>query len=357
MPKPLAILLLLAIAVAATAMIKPFAPQDAARVQTVVGPPVMDQDIEDLFHQVDAALIARRFDTLEGQARAFRNPEAMFPGGYAKLWYFYAALGAFNGSNCECGTFFKSDVAFAEKRAALQAWLSGMPGSITAKIGMARLLTNQAWALRGHAYASATDQGKLDAFEDTMAQAYGYLRGLDAKQDPAVFGGLFSVARAADDGRAMAAQVYAGAVAAFPWYFPYYMSRADLLQEKWFGQAGELAAYVSGLAKEGKGDIGLVGYSFAAEKLMESNAARDLYTKLGIDWGILRRSLAVRGQLYGVSNKLRNVELLLAVGARDQAFAATLAKAIAGRWDPTVWQDAATFSATATWATQGSAGQ
>jgi hypothetical protein len=62
----------------------------------------------------------------------------------------------------------------------------------------------------------------------------------------------------------------------------------------------------------------------------------------------------IREQRYGASNRLRNVELRLATGAADRAYAGEMARQIGNKWDPTIWFNWDGFAAASAWATAGS---
>ena len=64
-------------------------------------------------------------------------------------------------------------------------------------------------------------------------------------------------------------QLYASAIKAYPTYFHYYSQRVNLLQERWYGQPGELQTYSASLMQSPGGDAGLVAYSYVAYGLMQ----------------------------------------------------------------------------------------
>ena len=299
-------------------------------------------------------LMQGQYDTLEAQAKTYRNVDARFAGGYPKLFYFYAALGAFHGRPCGCVPVFTSIITFAEKDGAIQAWMKAKPASMTAAIAMARLWTDYGWDARGHDFADKVPPEDMAVFQDRVAKAVTYLQALDPKADAEICDRLLQATSALDrdNGGIVLGETYRAAIATFPTYYPYYKTMTNYLQRRWFGAPLELGQYLQSLATE-NGDAGLIGYSFAAELLSAYNRSDDVFKKFGVDWPTLKHALMLREQRYGSSNQLRNVELRLATGAADRAYAGDLARQIGDKWDPTIWSGWNGFAAAAAWATAG----
>jgi hypothetical protein len=340
--------------VAITAWRAHFAGLALPAATSVAGAPFMDQDLQDFFHQVETLLMHGKFDKLETQAATYRDVDVRFAGGYPKLHYFYEALGVFHGKPCGCKPLFTSLLNFSEKEAAIQAWMAAKPGSITAAIAMARLWTNYGWDARGPAFAEKVPDSDMRLFADRINRGLAYLRALDPRSDANIYqlymqstGTLLG-----GNGRSAIYMIYQHATESFHTYYPYYMVMANYLQPKWFGTQGDLDQFLRSLLKEDR-DTGLIEYSFAAEALDKQNVSGNVYKEFGMDWPTLKRALALREQRYGSSNRLRNVELRLATGAADRAYAGELAQQIGNKWDPTIWSGWDGYAAVAAWATAG----
>jgi hypothetical protein len=212
---------------------------------------------------------------------------------------------------------------------------------------MARSLRQYAWTLRGHAFASETDDARLRQFVDVTRQSAVYLQGLDPKSDPAIYAGLLSTARASDTGRDDMDRLFPAAVAAFPTYFPYYEYEAEMLQERWFGAPGETARFLAALPD--LGDTGLVAYADAVDRLEADNATSALPHRFNIDWDILRRAFDTRRRLYDTTDDIRNKEMKLAIVFGDRTYARRLLDQIGTHWAPRVWQRWTLFQQASDW--------
>jgi len=85
-------------------------------------------------------LLGDRFDELEKTAALLRRSHATFPNGQDQLWWFYDALAG--------GVPVTKEVKAQIKEHALK-WAAERPSSVAAQIVRARILSDQAWAMRG----------------------------------------------------------------------------------------------------------------------------------------------------------------------------------------------------------------
>ncbi len=320
-------------------------------VARLPAPPVPDEAIAAFIKVTEANLMTGRFDRLEHEAQIDRNVDNRFAGGYSKLRYFYRSLGSFGRyDNCGCGkTMYYTDATFGQKLYAIRQWMTEKPGSAAAAIANAELWTSLAWNARGHDFIDETPPHSVDLFQKRLSIAAAYLRTLNVTADPAIYDIKLSLLRGLGDGRTDLAILYTGAIRAFPAYYFYYGAMAGLLEPRWFGDDGELRGYLDRLGSS-PGEAGIVTYSFVAEALLADYTWDDLFSQTGLDWPTLKRSFAVREHRYGTSLKVFNVELKLAMAARDQPFAAQLIRQIGTKWDPNVWRDWTSFAAVADWA-------
>lgn len=303
-------------------------------------------ELADFAVRIETIEMRGDYAALEKLAVAYRHVDIRFAGGRPKIASFYAALGTFD--RCPCGSDRQSLIPFGAKLRAIAGWMAAVPRSPAAAVAMASLLRNYAWVQRGRDFEQDTDTRRMTAFKDTTQRSIAYLLPLDPRTDPAIFAGLLSAVRASDAGRSEMDRIFPASVAAFPSYFPYYETEADLLQERWFGAPGEAARFLAALPS--LGDIGLVAYADAVGKLDASNATSNLHHIFGTDWPILRRAFETRRRLYGTNPILQNEEMKLAVVNDDRGYAADLLNLIGPRWAPVVWQRYSAFAAASAWA-------
>jgi len=312
-------------------------------------PGVRDPERIALSNQVEADLMAGKFDALDAQAAQLRNLEIRYPGGYPKLTSFYAALGKFADKPCDCLKGWESHAPLDGKERQIKAWMAARPDSITAKIAMAELLRYKAYAIRGGHLADKVPDDAMAEYQAMMLRALAYIDRLNTNLDPEISAILFVGLDASGGGRDDVYALYAASVKLFPNFPQFYGYAANLLQPKWFGTQTDLTEFFAKLAADGS-ENAMIGYSFAAETLASDNKTPDLFSQYGIEWPVLKHALAIRQARYGVSNGLLNVELRLAGGPPDHAYAAVVARQIGDKWDPGVWWSWDYFYQTRTWA-------
>jgi Domain of unknown function (DUF4034) len=296
--------------------------------------------------RVENALSAHHFDVLDATELAMRDPNVRLVGGNSQLYHYYGALAAYSGSSLfSCS----SELTFEQKRRLLEQWLATSPKSIAAHIALAQLWTNGGWAIRGDGYADAVTDQQWQSLATALANAKGVLGDIDGRNDPHMYYILAEIARGQPNSRPLLDRLYAAAVKAYPGYFHYYSQRANLLQERWYGQPGELKSYAASVLTSPGGDAGLVAYSYISFTLMRSNERLTLLKTTGLSWPIVKSAYAKRGELYGLRNRDWNALCNLALAAIDRDTAKSALAKIQGRWDPDVWVEEKYFREAVSW--------
>ena len=304
--------------------------------------------IQAFYRQVEPMLMARRFVELDAMADDFRKSDARFLGGDQKLRHFYYGLGSIEGQTCGCGGY-ESSISFEQKEPLVRQWLAKRPQSIAAHIVMARMLTNYAWRARGHGYADTVTDDQEKNYEDRLAQAAVYVKGMNPKDDPQIYGIYTTLARASANARPTLDSIYTDVTKQFPRWFISYSNRADILQQKWFGQPGELAAYTQSLLLSPGGEEGKIAYSYVADRLVGQYRWEELFTVTGLKWPLVKEAYAIREKKYGMNNNNWNILLSLAVAGRDMPTAKIAVQHIGNDWDTEVWKDKRYFDQTVAW--------
>ena len=249
--------------------------------------------IQAFYRKVEPILMAKRFAELDSMADAFRKSDARFPGGDQKLFHFYFGLGSIEGQACGCGGY-ESTISFEQKQTLVKQWLAKKPHSITAHIVMARMLTNYAWRARGHGYSNTVTADQEQSYQDRLAQAGEYMKELNPKDDPQIYGIHTTLARASNNARPTLDAIYAGVTKQYPRWFFSYANRTDILQQKWFGQPGELALYTQSLLLSPGGDDGKIAYSYAADRLIGQYDSNEIFMGTGLTWPSVKDAYALR---------------------------------------------------------------
>lgn len=303
-----------------------------------------------LYQDTETLLVNNQFDTLENQAVEYRKTNPRFPGGAEKLYVMYDALGATKEeSSCGCGGY-ESPYTFDVKAVAIQKWITAQPQSLTARLAMAKLLISYAWAARGGGYSDTITEEMAKHYAERLQAAAAYVKGLDPKLDPQIFSIYIKLARGSQNARALMDAIYIEGTKTFPQYYHLYASRADILQEKWFGGPGELQEYTQSLLTSPGGEIGQIAYSIAAVRLFYQYKGSEVYSRTGLLWPKVRETFAVREKVYGLDNADWNVLLAFSVDANDQASAHEILPHVGTNWDKGVWHDKATFDSAVAWA-------
>jgi hypothetical protein len=128
------------------------------------------------------------------------------------------------------------------------------------------LWLHAAWAARGAADARDVTEGQWAKMAENIAHAREYIKTIDPDQDPVAYRTMINMAQATSD-RKKIDELYRAAIEIYPSYYDYYAQRADILQRKWFGRPGELAAYLNSLVAPERGVDGQIAYAFAAYRL------------------------------------------------------------------------------------------
>ncbi len=217
---------------------------------------------------IRTALADRKYADLEVLAAELRDPDRRFYGGIAEIARFYdiaTEVKTIPSDNpCDCESL--DPAAFEAKRSQLEAWRAAVPEQPTATIALAKLWLRAAWTARGSSYAHEVTDEQWAKMAENTAHAREYLKAIDPDQDPVALSVMIDMARATSDREKMDA-LYSRAIEIYPGYYEYYAQRAEILQRKWFGRAGELAAYLDALTAPERGMDGQIAYSFAAYRL------------------------------------------------------------------------------------------
>ncbi|MFZ6753910.1 hypothetical protein ACO0KY_11115 [Undibacterium sp. Dicai25W] len=292
--------------------------------------------------------MAKRFIELDAMADNFRKSDARFPGGDQKLRHFYYGLGSIEGETCGCGGY-ETLVSFEQKELLVREWLVKKPQSIAAHIVMAKMLINYAWRARGHGYANTVTYNQEKIYKDKLTQAGILMKSLNPKDDPQIYGIYTTIARASSNPRPKLDSIYAEVTKQYPSLFISYSNRADILQEKWFGQPGELSAYIQSLLSSPGGENGKIAYSYVADRLIGQYSWQELYTVTGLTWPLVKEAYATREKKYGMNNNNWNILLSLAVAGRDIPVAKMAIQHIGDDWDSDVWREKKYFTQTVAW--------
>jgi len=299
----------------------------------------------DFYHSIQADLANGSYDALDQMAESFRHPDALFRAGIPKLSIFYKALidprsgGPTPGPDqCDC---LYPDADFNLVRAQLEDWIKARPSTLTAKIALAKLWLAYSWSERGGGWNRQTNDDLWRATKERLKHAEYYLIDVDPSQDPEALYTATEIAAIRKDGRDRLEAIYRDELRYFPWYYPYYSQHTRYIEQKWFGEPGEVAQYLKTLSTPETGIDGMVDYSFAINQLRQDTPRNLLFKEsIGMDFPTIVAAYQVREAQYGLRDRDWNTIFFLAIGAESGRNVADLALAQTnGRWSPDVWHD------------------
>jgi hypothetical protein len=297
-----------------------------------------DADGFDLQRQVISLFDSQRFDELETMALDLRATDVRVRGGNPKIYEFYRAMEPADAQNCLCQPSTGPQQLFESRIRLLDAWLNQKPGSQVAHLAMANLWVRHGWEARGANYASQVAPEQWSQMRERLDQAASHLKGLDPREDPYAFIVLTNLAQLQSWSRSDIDAVYEAGIRSYPTFFPLYSQHANLLQKKWFGKPGELAAYINSVPNSLGGEDGAVAYSYIAFRLMEDSTQKDFYSQTGLNWSQIKAAYAVREKRYGLRDQDWNALCQMAVWVPDHEGAKIALAHVYGRWDKAVWR-------------------
>lgn len=305
--------------------------------------------VEEIGDGAERLLREGKYGELDRLAAEYARKDTRLLGGNAALYHFYDALGGFKESG---NRGYPSVIPRYKKDELLSRWLEKNPGSVAARVALAEFWTADAWLTRGEKAASEIPEPVWKAFRWRMNQARKFLDQVKTRDDPHYYFMRIDTAQGLGDKAAIDANFEAGSKR-FPNYFHYYSQRANLLQEKWFGDPGELQAYVQSLLAKPGGDNGLVAYSYVTWEMMKYMGGKKAMQEAGLQWPSIKAGYAAREKRYGLRNRDWNVLCAMAVTAGDRPAASVALAQIGQEWTGAAWGTQQEFNKWVEWIQRG----
>jgi hypothetical protein len=197
------------------------------------------------------------YDELEKLAEEGRSAGDAWPDGDWKVVPVYVGLEL---------SADEDDSAWLARQKALEAWIQARPESITARVALARHLTDYAWKARGGGGADTVSDNAAQLFEARLRQAAAGLQ--DAKalkaKCPVYWTAVMTVAMGLGTPREQYNQIFQEAIRAYPDYPPIYVKRGMFLLPRWYGEEGEWVADLGKSADKIGGEPGDILYAQVA---------------------------------------------------------------------------------------------
>lgn len=305
--------------------------------------------VVDIQRGLEARLMKGAYGELDQIADGYRAAQARRQGGSWALSWAYFVLSRIAEGGCTCGPK-TTDIGFDAKREKLEAWLKTNPNSLTAKVALAKLWLNYAWAGRGGDGAQKTSQAQFDAYFERAARAMALLKPLDANADPEIYDLELQATPTLPNPRESLIAIYDRAAHAFPDFPDYAAIKFNYLLERWYGEPGEAQAFTRSLIEAPDKDAGLSAYFDVASGALRTFGGKpSTFADTGLDYATLVKAFASRSALFGSGKYEMNVLMAYAVAARDKKTAALLADKIGVDWYAAVWGEKRYFDEAVAW--------
>jgi len=284
---------------------------------------------------------AGKFQELDLEAHDVRLKKERVQGGVWRLLLFYEAITKDDSPNPDWVT----------RRAKISEWITARPESATARIALANLFNNLAWAARGSGYSNTVSQAGWNMFAQRIQMAKKAL--LDAAQLKEKCPYWYevaqniSVAEARD--KAEAREVLDHAAAFEPTYYHFYREYANFLLPKWYGEEGETQAFAEEIAKRlPEPDASITYFEIASLLACQCDKERDSLE--GMSWARVKDGYLALQRKYGVSEvKVNRFAYMAYVAGDKEAAQQAFAQIPNFVGSVHVWQSAESFESVKAW--------
>jgi len=289
---------------------------------------------------LQADLIAEKFDSLDEIADQLRRDKTRLPGGTWQLRLFYGALDPPG----------QTDQDSTEHIAHLEHWIAQRPNSITARVALATALTRWAWVARGHDYADTVTPEGGRLFDERMKEAQTVLDGAKklSVMCPQWYSTMMEVALAQGGERGRMRQLLDDGIRFEPGYYYLYIQYANYLLPRWYGQDGEASRFARDSADAAGGNAGDIVYFQIAAVLI--SIPNDDFPVHEMDWQRLQRGYQALLSQYGQTGYLENKLAFMAWKFQDSAVARQQFALIGDDWNVGVWESRSYFDRARDWA-------
>jgi hypothetical protein len=289
--------------------------------------------------QLEADLVAEKFDELDQTADQLRRDRTRVPGGDWKLVLFYNAL----------DRPLLNDKDSVDHLEHLRHWMTARPDSISARIALARSLHRWAWVARGNGLANTVTPEGWSLFNQRSQESLAVLEGSEklGVADPVWYLQMMSAGVALAWDNARMKSLFDRGVAVEPDFFYLYLNYANYLLPKWYGKLGDSAAFAKESADSIGGDAGDILYFRIAAVLVKPGDGDFPVSQL--DWQRILRGYAALNQAYGTTNHHVNQLAFMAYKFRDRDVARQQFALIGNRWSLGVWRNKMFFDRARDW--------
>lgn len=245
------------------------------------------QDRATIKAEVQRALAAHEFATLEDMAEGFRTTKARTSSGLWKLSVFYWGVDEYFDNHRKDAEFWK-----AAEQITIE-WGERYPDSPTAHLVAAEFLVNRAWSYRGTNYAYTVEPQNWPPFLDHIERARSYLEAhrATAEVDPYWFDIMSEIAVLQNwpEDRFLAMQ--ADAYAKEPAYYQRYFTAMDYYTPKWGGSAEQIETFVRQSLERTRESEGWGMYARMYWYASQTQYHDDLFAESLVNWDDMKKGM------------------------------------------------------------------
>src|ERR1700761_2390031 len=292
--------------------------------------------------QLEAKLVAEKFDDLDQIADHLRRDKVRLKGGDWKLVAFYKVL----------DRPLLDDKDSVDHLEHLRHWMTARPESITARIALARSLHRWAWVARGNGLADTVTAEGWKLFNERSQESQLVLEGSEklGQMDPQWFLEMMISGLALGWDNARMKSIFDRGVAFEPAFFYLYTNYTNYLLPKWYGKPGDAEAFAKASADRVGGDEGDILYFRIASVMVKRGNGN--FPVEGLDWHRIGTGYTMLNQTYGTTNAHVNQLAFMAWKFGDHEVAQQQFTLIGNHWALGVWRDKMFFARVRDWSSR-----
>jgi hypothetical protein len=278
---------------------------------------------------------AKNFDKLEDLANDYRTSKASIASGIWKLEAVYR--GIIPDEN-------KSNGEWEQSLVTLHDWIQAKPDSITAPVALADTLVAYGWKARGSGYANTVTEAGQKLMEKRLIEAVQVLQQAEnlKQKCPFYWTAMMGAALGLGANNSQFETIFQKAIAYEPDFTGYYSAKAYYLAPRWYGQPGDMEAFLEKAANQVGGEDGDVLYARAAWYVQL--LTRDVFDEHGLSWQRTDRGFEVIEKRFPNSPYVQNARAYMAVMGCEKTLAPRrLVTALHGQIDLKVWTSKENF--------------
>jgi hypothetical protein len=278
---------------------------------------------------------AKDFGKLENLANNYRTSKASIASGIWKLEAVYSGIHPDES---------KSNDEWERCLANLHDWIQAKPDSITARVALADTLVSYAWKARGSGYANTITETGEKLMEKRLVEAVQVLQQAEnlKQKCPYYWIVMMNAALGLAANNSQFETLFQKATAYDPNFTGFYWAKAYYLTPRWFGQPGDMEAFLEKAADQIGGEDGDVLYARIAWYVQL--LTRDVFDEHGLSWQRTDRGFEIIEKRYPNSPYVQNARAYMAVMGCEKTLAPRkLIAALHGQIDPKVWTSKENF--------------